>query len=153
VVKEILRLHPPVPLLLHETASDCVVGGYAVPVGSRVIVNAWAINRDGAAWGEDAGAFRPARFMPGEGEAAAVDFKGGNFEFIPFGSGRRACPAIVFGLYELELALARLVHAFEWALPGGMAPEDLDMEDVFGLTATRAVRLHAVPTLRLTCPL
>uniref|UniRef100_A0ACD5WJV0 Uncharacterized protein n=1 Tax=Avena sativa TaxID=4498 RepID=A0ACD5WJV0_AVESA len=153
VVKEILRLHPPVPFLLHETAVDCVVGGrYTVPVGSRVIVNVWAINRDGEAWGKDANAFRPARFMPGEGEAAAADFKGGCFQFIPFGSGRRACPAIVFGLYELELMLARLVHAFEWALPGGMKPEELDMADVFGLTAPRAVRLHAVPTPRLTCP-
>lgn len=149
IVKETLRLHPPIPLLLHETATDCVVGGYAVPRRSRVIVNLWAIGRDRSAW-VDPDTFRPARFMA---EAAEVDLKGGSFELLPFGSGRRACPAIVFGLYEMELALARLLHAFEWALPASEVPEDLDMDDVFGLSAPRAVRLRAVPKLRLTCPL
>ncbi|PNT78334.1 cytochrome P450 84A1 [Brachypodium distachyon] len=150
IVKETLRLHPPVPLLLHESMTDCVVGGYTVPRRSRVIVNLWAIGRDRSAWGLDADTFRPARFV---GEAAHVDLKGGCFELLPFGSGRRACPAMVFGMYEMELALARLLHAFEWALPDGVKPEELDMGDVFGLTLPRAVRLRAVPKLRLTCSL
>ncbi|KAG8073126.1 hypothetical protein GUJ93_ZPchr0006g40821 [Zizania palustris] len=151
VAKETLRLHPPIPLLLHETAADCVVGGYSVPRGSRVMVNVWSVGRDQGSW-KDADTFRPARFMPG-GEAAGRDLKGGCFEFLPFGSGRRACPAIVLGLYELELVVARLVHAFDWALPDDMRAEELDMEDAFGLTAPRAARLRAVATPRLTCPL
>uniref|UniRef100_J3LJ71 Cytochrome P450 n=1 Tax=Oryza brachyantha TaxID=4533 RepID=J3LJ71_ORYBR len=151
VAMETLRLHPPIPLLLHEAAADCVVGGYSVPRGSRVMVNVWSVGRDPGAW-KDADAFRPARFMPG-GDAAGLDLKGGCFELLPFGSGRRACPAIVLGMYELELVVARLVHAFEWALPDGVQPEELDMVDGFGLTAPRAARLRAVPTSRLTCPM
>ncbi|XP_052149003.1 cytochrome P450 84A1-like [Oryza glaberrima] len=152
VAMETLRLHPPIPLLLHEAAADCVVGGYSVPRGARVVVNVWSVGRDPGAWKGDAGAFRPARFMAG-GEAAGMDLRGGCFELLPFGSGRRACPAIVLGMYELELVVARLVHAFGWAPPGGVAPEELDMADGFGLTAPRAARLRAVPTPRLTCPM
>ncbi|KAL0349582.1 UNVERIFIED_CONTAM: cytochrome [Sesamum radiatum] len=61
-LKEVLRLHPPIPLLLHETAADAVVSGYHIPAKSRVIINAWAIGRDQSSW-EDADSFRPARFL------------------------------------------------------------------------------------------
>ncbi|WOL00089.1 hypothetical protein Cni_G08802 [Canna indica] len=151
VIKETLRLHPPIPLLLHETAADCEVNGYFVPARSRVMINVWAIGHNKSAW-KDADEFRPARFAPG-GEAADLDFKGNYFEFLPFGSGRRSCPGMQLGLHGLELAVAQLAHCFTWALPDGMKPSELDMGDVFGLTAPRAVRLVAVPTPRLTCPL
>ncbi|XP_011090419.1 cytochrome P450 84A1-like [Sesamum indicum] len=147
-LKEVLRLHPPIPLLLHETAADAVVSGYHIPAKSRVIINAWAIGRDQTSW-EDADSFRPARFL-GEG---APDFKGSNFEFIPFGSGRRSCPGMQLGLYALEVAVAHLLHCFTWELPDGMKPSELDMGDVFGLTAPRATRLTAVPSPRLLCRL
>ncbi|KAM0870758.1 hypothetical protein ACQ4PT_039829 [Festuca glaucescens] len=150
VIKETLRLHPPIPLLLHETAEDCIVGGYSVPRGSRVMINVYAIGRDRKAW-KDADVFRPSRFVQGEGEAAGLDFKGGCFEFLPFGSGRRSCPGMALGLYALELAVAQLAHGFSWELPDGMKPSELDMSDVFGLTAPRATRLFAVPTPRLAC--
>lgn len=152
VIKETLRLHPPIPLLLHETADDCVVAGYSVPRGSRVMVNVWAIGRHRASW-KDADAFRPSRFAAPEGEAAGLDFKGGCFEFLPFGSGRRSCPGMALGLYALELAVAQLAHGFNWSLPDGMKPSEMDMGDIFGLTAPRATRLYAVPTPRLNCPL
>ncbi|OAY82487.1 Cytochrome P450 84A1 [Ananas comosus] len=151
VVKETLRLHPPIPLLLHETVEDCTVAGYSVPKKSRVMINVWAIGRDASAW-KDANAFRPSRFAPG-GDSASVDFKGNFFELLPFGSGRRSCPGMQLGLYGLELSVAQLMHCFNWALPNGMKPSELDMSDVFGLTAPRAVRLWAVPAPRLTCSL
>ncbi|CAD6205550.1 unnamed protein product [Miscanthus lutarioriparius] len=151
VIKETLRLHPPIPLLLHETADDCVVGGYSVPKGSRVMINVWAIGRHRGSW-KDADVFRPSRFTP-EGEASGLDFKGGCFEFLPFGSGRRSCPGTALGLYALELAVAQLAHGFNWSLPDGMKPSEMDMSDIFGLTAPRATRLYAVPTPRLNCPL
>ncbi|KAJ3682167.1 hypothetical protein LUZ60_014740 [Juncus effusus] len=149
VIKETLRLHPPIPLLLHETAEDCTVAGYSIPKRSRVMINVFAIGRDKSAW-KDADTFRPSRFQH---ESIGVDFKGNYFEFLPFGSGRRSCPGMQLGLYALEMAVAQLVHCFEWNLPGGTKPSELDMSDVFGLTAPRAVRLSVVPEPRLSCPL
>lgn len=147
-LKEVLRLHPPIPLLLHETAEEAAVAGYHIPAKSRVMINAWAIGRDESAW-EDADSFNPSRFL----KDGVPDYKGSNFEFIPFGSGRRSCPGMQLGLYALEVAVVHLLHCFTWELPDGMKPHELDMNDVFGLTAPRATRLSAVPTPRLLCPL
>ena len=57
------------------------------------------------------------------------------------------------GLYALEMAVAHLLHCFTWELPDGMKPSEMDMSDVFGLTAPRASRLVAVPAKRVVCPL
>ncbi|XWS40096.1 hypothetical protein CRYUN_Cryun18bG0110800 [Craigia yunnanensis] len=146
-IKETLRLHPPIPLLLHETAMDSVLSGYRVPAKSRIMINAWAIGRDPSSW-KDPDVFKPSRFL----NNGAPDFKGSNFEFIPFGSGRRSCPGMQLGLYGLELSVAHLLHCFNWELPNGMKPGELDMNDLFGLTAPRATRLVAVPSYRLSCP-
>lgn len=147
-VKETLRLHPPIPLLLHETSEDAEVAGYFIPKKSRVMINAWAIGRDPNSW-EDPDTFKPSRFL----QEGVPDFKGSNFEFIPFGSGRRSCPGMQLGLYALELAVGHLLHCFTWELPDGMKPSELDMNDVFGLTAPRASRLIAVPVKRVVCQL
>lgn len=141
VIKETLRLHPPIPLLLHETAEEAKILNYFIPKGSRVMINVWAIGRDEDSW-EDPEDFNPSRFL----NLSAPDFKGNNFDFIPFGSGRRSCPG-------MQLGLAHLLHCFTWDLPDGMKPNELDMNDVFGLTAPRAIRLIAVPTKRVLCAL
>nr|QNS29956.1 cytochrome P450 [Nothapodytes nimmoniana] len=143
-LKETLRLHPPIPLLLHETVEDSEVAGYFIPAKSRVMINAWAIGRDKSSW-DDPETFKPSRFL----KPGVPDFKGSNFEFIPFGSGRRSCPGMQLGLYALEMAVAHLLHCFTWELADGMKPSEMDMDDVFGLTAPRAIRLVAIPTPRL----
>ncbi|PHT49769.1 Cytochrome 84A1 [Capsicum baccatum] len=129
---------------LKRAAEDATINDHYIPAKSRVIVNAWAIGRDKNSC-EDPEDFIPSRFL----KEGVADFKGGNFEFLPFGSGRRSCP----GLYAFEMALAHFLHCFNWELPHGMKPSDVDMDDVFGLTAPKATRLVAVPTPRLFCPL
>ncbi|KAK3195379.1 hypothetical protein Dsin_026689 [Dipteronia sinensis] len=147
-IKETLRLHPPIPLLLHETSEDSVISGYRIPAKSRVMINVYAIGREPSAW-EDPDTFKPSRFLNDD----ARDFKGSDFEYIPFGSGRRSCPGMQLGLYTFELCMANLLHSFNWVLPDGMKPSELNMEDLFGLTTPRAVQLVAVPSYRLNCPL
>ncbi|KQJ98340.1 indole-2-monooxygenase [Brachypodium distachyon] len=150
VVKETLRLHPPVPLLLPRISmSSCDdVNGYAVPAGTRVLVNAWALGRDARSWGEDAEEFSPERFMVDHDSAAATtDFKGRDFQFLPFGAGRRICPGLGFGMASVEMMLANLVYCFNWELPRGIREEDIDMADVFGLTMRRKEKLLLVPTI------
>ncbi|KAI3863793.1 hypothetical protein MKW98_031385 [Papaver atlanticum] len=125
-IKETLRLHPPVPLLLHENSQETEVAGYTIPSRSRIMINTYAICRSKDAWADA--------------------------DTLPFGSGRRSCPGMQLGIYELELTLAHLLHCFSWNLPNGMEPSDMNMNDMPGLTAPREVRLVAVPSTRLNGP-
>ena len=139
-----LRLHPPALLLLpHLSMADCVVDGYTIPSGTRVIINAWAISRDPKSW-EEPEEFMPERFMDG-GSAVAIDFKGKDFEFVPFGAGRRICPGLNFGLATVEIMLANLVYCFDWQLPDGMEAKDIDLTEVFGLAVRPKVKLMLFP--------
>ncbi|XP_059638211.1 5-OH-xanthotoxin synthase-like [Cornus florida] len=129
VVKETLRLHPPSPLLLpHETTKKCNINGYEIPPKTCVYVNAWAVGRDPESW-EHPEEFLPERFMD-----SCIDYKGQDFEFIPFGAGRRGCPGIYLGALTVELALANLLNSFDWELPPGMKKEDIDMDVLPGIT-------------------
>ncbi|PWZ23781.1 Premnaspirodiene oxygenase [Zea mays] len=144
VIKETLRLHPPAPLLLpRECRSPCQVLGYDVPRGTMVLVNAWAIGRDPALW--DA----PEDFVPERFEESGRDFKGMDFEFIPFGAGRRMCPGMAFGLAHIELALAALLFHFDWKLPEGVVAEEIDMAEAVAITAPPRSDLVVLPVTRL----
>ncbi|XP_018678388.2 cytochrome P450 71A1-like [Musa acuminata AAA Group] len=142
VIKEVLRLHAPVPILVpRETMSSFSLQGYHVPAKTRVIVNAWAIARDPKSW-EAPEEFKPERFMDN-----AVDYRGNDFLFIPFGAGRRMCPGINFAMATIEIALANLLYHFNWELPDGLNPVDLDMSEAPGLVTPKKIplRLIAVP--------
>ena len=100
---------------------------------------------DEVLWGEKAEEFWPERFM--DGAKAAADFKGRDFQFLPFGAGRRICPGMGFGLATVEVMLANLVYCFDWELPDGMQEEDVDMADMFGVTMRRKEKLVLVPRI------
>ncbi|CAL1352799.1 unnamed protein product [Linum trigynum] len=143
VIKESLRLHPPLPLLVpRESLNQCEMEGFQIPEKTKVIVNAWAIGRDPKYWSEPE-RFYPERFV----SSNSVDYKGNDFEFIPFGAGRRICPGISFGVANVETALANLLFHFDWKLPGGMKPESLDMSELFGATVRRKNDLNLIPTV------
>lgn len=139
VIKEIFRLHPPVPLLVpRESMEDVILEGYKIPAKTRVFVNAWAVGRNPESW-EDPNAFKPERFL-----GSNIDYRGQDFELIPFGAGRRGCPAITFAIAVIELALAQLLYSFDWELPPGITAKDLDLTDVFGISMHRRESLHVV---------
>ncbi|XP_028799744.1 cytochrome P450 71D10-like [Neltuma alba] len=144
VIKEILRLHPPLPLLVpRENFETWEINGYKIPSNSRIIVNAWALGRDPKYWNE-AEKFQPQRFLD---PATDYNFKGTNCQYIPFGSGRRICPGSSFGYAVIDLAIAKLLYHFDWKLPDGVKPEDLDMEETSGNAASRKNHLCVVPTV------
>ncbi|GAU19735.1 hypothetical protein TSUD_78610 [Trifolium subterraneum] len=144
VIKESLRLHPVVPLLIpHQSVEDCMVEDFFIPKKSRVLVNAWSIMRDPNAWTD------PDKFWPERFEGSNINAKGGDFQLIPFGSGRRGCPGMQLGLIVIRLVVAQLVHCFDWKLPNHMLPSDLDMTEEFALTMPRANHLIAIPNYRL----
>ncbi|KAL5544047.1 hypothetical protein UlMin_007831 [Ulmus minor] len=132
IIKETFRLHPPAPVLVpRESMEHVTINGYDIPPKTRIYVNAWAIGRDPETW-EEPEKFKPERFI-----GSNIDFKGKDFELIPFGAGRRICPAMTFGIASVELALAQLLHSFDWELPPGITAKDLDMTEVFGITMHR----------------
>ncbi|XP_019179448.1 PREDICTED: premnaspirodiene oxygenase-like [Ipomoea nil] len=145
VIKETLRLHPPIPLLLpRECREEREIEGYVIPPKTKVIVNAWAINRDPEHW-KDPESFKPERFRDNN-DGMEYMTGGQNMEFIPFGGGRRVCPGIAFGLANVELPLANLLYHFRWKLPDGTKPADVDMTEVFGASSKRKNNLFLIAT-------
>lgn len=128
VVKEGLRLHPPTPLLIpRETTESCSIGGYEIPGKTRVFINATSISMDPEYW-ENPAEFKPERFLNRSSTGQS------SYELLPFGAGRRGCPGNNFAIMLIELALANLLHSFEWRVPRGIRAEDIDMNEAMGIT-------------------
>ncbi|KAK2451721.1 cytochrome P450 CYP736A12 [Trifolium repens] len=145
VMKETFRLYPVGPLLIpHQCLQDVVVDGYYIKKNTRILINAWTIGRDTKVWSDNAEMFCPERFEDG-----IVDVCGHDFQLLPFSSGRRICPGIHLGVANAKFVVAQLMHCFNWKLPDGMSPDDLDMSEKFELTMPRSQPLLAVPTYRL----
>lgn len=141
VIKETLRLHPPVPLLVpRESIDKCILEGYEIPAKTRILINSYAIGRDPKSWDN------PLEYIPERFEENYIHFKDRDFNFLPFGGGRRACPGYMFGLATVEMALARLLYHFDWALPQGVEAEDVDLQEIFGLATRKKTALELVPT-------
>ncbi|KAG6419558.1 hypothetical protein SASPL_121780 [Salvia splendens] len=139
VMKESLRLHSPIPLLVpHELTQDTRVLGYDVASGTRVMINVWAISRDPSLW-KYPEEFRPERFLE-----SSIDFRGLHFELTPFGAGRRGCPGITFAVAVDELALAKLVHKFDFRLPNRPKMKELDVSESSGSTIHKKCPLIVV---------
>ncbi|KAK9938214.1 hypothetical protein M0R45_014967 [Rubus argutus] len=146
VIKETFRLHPPLPLPgPRMSRQDVKINGYNIKANTQVLVNVWAIGRDPKSY-TNPEVYEPERFLN-----SGIDYKGNDFELIPFGGGRRICPGIQFAVAVKEIALANIVHKFDWALPHGTKAEDLDMNESAGLTAHRKYPLKAVATPHLGC--
>ncbi|GMH08852.1 hypothetical protein Nepgr_010692 [Nepenthes gracilis] len=144
VVKETLRLHPPVALVVpHRPSKSCLIGGYTVPEGSRVFINVWSIHRDPSIW-ENPSEFSPERFLHG-----AYDFSGNDFTYLPFSSGRRICAGTAMAERIMMLTLAALLHSFDWKTAEG---EKLDLEEEPGIVVRKKTPLMVIPSPRLSNP-
>ena len=143
-LKEVLRLHPVGPLLLpHRAIESCTVMNYTIPKGSQILVNVWAIGRDPRLW-EDPSVFKPERFLN-----SSLDFKGNDFEFFPFGSGRRMCPGMPLAAKQIPMIVASFIHSFDWSLPQGKDLKDIDMTEKYGIAMRMEQSLILVPKAKL----
>ncbi|XP_047329051.1 flavonoid 3'-monooxygenase CYP75B137-like [Impatiens glandulifera] len=141
VMKETLRLHPPAPLLVpHCPSESCTIGGYTIFKGTRVFINVWAIHRDPSFW-ENPLEFNPERFIKSK-----LDYSGNDFNYLPFGSGKRICVGIEMAERMFLYLLASLLHSFDWKVSEG---EKLDLEEKFALALKKKRPLMAIPTPRL----
>ncbi|XP_076947313.1 7-ethoxycoumarin O-deethylase-like [Bidens hawaiensis] len=140
IAKETLRLHPPAPFLVPRgVEKEVQINGYTIPKGTRVLVNAWAIGRDPAVW-DDPYEFKPERFMN-----RRIDFRGQDFELIPFGAGRRICPGLSLAIRMVPMMLGSLLNNFDWSLGPNIHHTTLDMTEKFGITLCKAKPLCAIP--------
>ncbi|KAI3741244.1 hypothetical protein L1987_58915 [Smallanthus sonchifolius] len=143
VIKETFRLHPPAPFLVpHQAIRDVEIQGFMVPKNAQILCNVWAMGRDPKVWSF------PETFMPERFLEVKIDYKGQDFELIPFGAGRRMCPGLNISHRMLHIMLGTLIQNFEWKLEGNMRAQDIDMGEKFGLTLQRNIPLKAIP-LRL----
>ncbi|KAK1358824.1 Geraniol 8-hydroxylase [Heracleum sosnowskyi] len=118
IVKETMRLHPPVPFLIpRQVEKEVQLCGYTVPKNSQVLVNAWAIGRDPELW------INPLSFRP-----------------------ERICPGMPLAMRMVPVMVGSLINCFDWKLEGGILPEKLDMEEKFGITLAKLHPLRAVAT-------
>ncbi|KAJ0799858.1 putative cytochrome P450 [Helianthus annuus] len=144
-IKETFRLHPIAPILLPRVPSkDCVVGGYTIPKGCVIFLNAISIHRNPQYW-DNPSEFNPGRFLANEG-TNKWDYNGNDLKFLPFGSGRRLCPGVPLAQKMQMLILASLLHSFDWSLPNG---EEHDLSESFGITLKKTKPLIAIPYQRL----
>ncbi|GMH17132.1 hypothetical protein Nepgr_018973 [Nepenthes gracilis] len=140
IVKETLRMHPPVPFLVpRKVIVDVELSGFVVPKNTQVLVNIWAIGRDESLW-KNANVFEPERFM-----GSHIDIKGRDFELIPFGADASDLSGLPAAHRMVHLTLGALIHSFDWKLDKGITPESMSMVDKLGFTLRKAQFLQAVP--------
>ncbi len=105
VVKESMRLYPPVWGFGREALQDCEIGGFRVPKGTQVIVSQWVMHRD-ERYFEDPEVFRPERWTDGSTEGLP------KYAYFPFGGGPRLCIGQSFAKMEAVLLLATIAQRF-----------------------------------------
>jgi cytochrome P450 len=109
VIKETLRLYPPIHLGQRIAATDLTFQDYDIPAGARVIYTIYLTHRMQKYWPE------PARFHP-ERFGRETQRRQTPHAYIPFGGGARNCIGAGFGLLEAKLVLARLIQQFKFTL-------------------------------------
>jgi cytochrome P450 len=115
VIKETLRLYPPLYFILRQPAAPVTIGGWALPTRRCLVaLNAYAVQRDPRYYDQPAD-FRPARFLP-DTEGITLDRRLPRGAFIPFGDGPRICLGNHFAMLEMKLALALIAGRYRLEL-------------------------------------
>ncbi|KAL3526830.1 hypothetical protein ACH5RR_011486 [Cinchona calisaya] len=118
-------------LVPHESSADCKNGGYNIPRGTILLVNAWAIHRNPNVW-DDSTSFKPERFEGVEVEPSKL---------MPFGMGRRSCPGSGLAQRVVGLTLGSLIQSFDWKR---ISEEEIDLAEGKGATIPKAKPLEAM---------
>lgn len=146
VIKEVLRVHPPGPLLswARLAVADTTVDGFHVPAGTTAMVNMWAITRCPQVW-SDPLEFKPERFVTSKDADVEFSVLGSDLRLAPFGSGRRSCPGKALGLATVSFWVGSLLHEFEW-----VRADPLDLSEVLKLSCEMAnpLTVHVHPRRR-----
>lgn len=110
VLNETMRIFPPVPLTMRETANDTTIAGSFVPRGTTVVICPWAINTSTHLWGPDARKFNPDRWLGSNANSGGAE---SNYAITTFLHGPRSCIGKEFAKAEFACLVASLVGRFE----------------------------------------
>ncbi|KAG2664955.1 hypothetical protein I3760_16G106900 [Carya illinoinensis] len=147
VVKETLRLYPPLPVTTRECRQACKIEGFDVPQNTMVAINLYAIMRDPELW-DNPNEFWPERFLASSKEHDQDGSVGENSNFLTFGAGRRACPGGKIGLIMMHTAVAAMVQCFDWKVEGDHEnPVKVNMEVGKGVFIHLAHPLKCLPVI------
>ncbi|KAH7542138.1 hypothetical protein FEM48_Zijuj02G0041500 [Ziziphus jujuba var. spinosa] len=137
-----LRLHPVAPFNLPDlSVSDCVVAGYFIPKGSRILLSRLGLGRNPKVW-EDPFRFDPERRLK-EGVAnQQVSLAEPELRFITFTIGRRSC---LGGWRGSTITVMLFIQGFTWSMPPGV--EKIDLTEANSLL--KEIPLHALAKPRL----
>ncbi|KAK8042026.1 hypothetical protein PG993_006549 [Apiospora rasikravindrae] len=142
VINEVLRYYAPVPLTIREPLVDTVINGEHVPKGTRVIICPWAINYSTELWGEDAGVFKPERWLAKDEHDKKKAASASNYAFMTFLHGPRSCIGQAFSKAEFACLLAAWIGRFEFELKNREEYDERNMLIKGGITARPAKGLH-----------
>jgi cytochrome P450 len=144
VCQETLRFFPSVPLTIREASTNgSTVLGQPIPKGMLIFITPWAVNKSTELWGEDAGEFKPDRWMgPGRANTGGAS---SNYAFLTFLHGPRSCIGQGFAKAEYACLLAGLVGRFQMEL----ADKNFELKIKGGITARPA---HGLPVRMTVCP-
>ncbi|WP_336360905.1 cytochrome P450 [Haladaptatus sp. ZSTT2] len=106
VLKESMRLYPPVYGLLREPIAADEIGGYPIPPGATIGMHQWVLHRDPRFF-PDPRSFRPDRWTP------AFEQQLPAFAYFPFGGGPRRCIGDRFAMLEAKFVLATILQQFD----------------------------------------
>ncbi|KAL4303493.1 hypothetical protein GQ457_10G014720 [Hibiscus cannabinus] len=142
VILEGLRRHPPGHFVLpHRATEDTVLGGFKVPKNGTINFMVADMGWDPNVW-EDPMAFKPERFLKaGDFNDELFDITGSReIKMMPFGAGRRICPALGLALLHLEYFVANLIWKFEWKAIDG---DSISLEEKQEFTVVMKTPLKA----------
>ncbi|XP_077229741.1 cytochrome P450 89A2-like [Tasmannia lanceolata] len=146
VIMEGLRRHPPSHFVIpHGVSEDTTINGYVIPKESTLNFTVGDMGLDGEVW-KDPLEFKPERFLGEEGEVVDITGKR-EIKMMPFGVGRRICPAMDLAILHLEFFVGNLVREFEWRAKDG---EEVDMSEKSEFTVVMKNPLEAaiIPRIR-----
>jgi cytochrome P450 len=109
VIKEVLRLYPPIWGIPRQALQDCEIGGYRVPAGTSLTMSEWVMHRN-PRYFDDPDEFKPERWENN------LDKKLSPFVYFPFGSGPRQCIGNSLAITEIVLIITMLAREFEFTL-------------------------------------
>lgn len=106
VIKETLRLHPPISLGIRKALEPLKISGFEIPKGANVLYCPYLTHRNPKLWGN------PAKFLP----ERFLGPQPSRFSYVPFGAGEHSCIGMNLALFELQVIVVSLLTSCSWTL-------------------------------------